>query len=943
MPFPYSGPAASARPRRLRDKEKDIRYRSNSTSSRRSKELPPLADSKSMPRQAIQPSVYAHENMILDQLPPLPLSRTTSSGSAKSPVLHAGQTTIKPIEIPHQPYHFHTPASLRPYLEEDTDPNETPDQPLAKDQYGDEPYGQMPKGQQDADPWSTHEKGSEPESTANPVSAIPLSGLAFPPSTPYSALPSYPLTSTEPFPTGSRNINSGYSANPSESIQSVPWHAAYPNQRSFASPYAPSRHLPMLSFSSHTAEPRTAPAQLVPYLPARGYLSTMPTTTNPTSPPAHYRQCQESSAHDTLTSFGSDNGTSQFGRTTNIISPECDSLDMLHRIQCAIPDLYLLMDRYRETFERLESRENSIRQIEVQKDEAVRQSEIYIKQLATEMSCELQKHIKERGSLQLEIDGLEKKLKDCQESLILTLESTKEVEAASEKRKIRAQREFGLREQAMKEDLQAKTWAEAAARKELSETKVRHMEDVEEKQHLKVALETCQQSLALATQQARESQEKWNQERKELVKDWDEKRSSLLLKHEKEMEVVQRDGASLQRENRRLVDEELTRLRRQMESTRLSNLGRDADKVKLAKIKDESTALTAKEGSENARLLQVVDTSSESTKLRGKGDTYFKFKIERGNPFVEFMASALTGGARVGGVVDVLPEQVLKTIPSILPNFYSGTKKSLRLRASYVQHIISRAIHQKIFRPFFFTLVCNQRTTNQFLGDMSDLLKHKSIRRKSSRRQQTLHAAYKVRTARQAVNEVAEDVVKDIMGEMRYFVPDGGDEMVQDSLRRIVKTATETWRYARLEKEPVTACMSPDIHPVIRRTEQTPKGALISREQSAQASKHVLDTFPLIRKAPKEQSMDLLMTSGSCIYSSRFALCADSPIILGRLAEIQQDTLHAKIDTSAEGSDLKAIPLVSAGDTCKDVQAVVVKPSLSTANRASKRACAFRV
>lgn len=637
MPFPYPGSATAARPRRLRDREKDIRYRSNSTSSRRPKDLSQSAEMKANlnQSQAAQPSLYAQENVNLDRLPPLPLSRTTSSSSVTSPVLHAGQITMKSTEGPHQPYQFHTPASLRPYLEDDTDSNDCLDPPLP----GVKRHDQTSKRPQQAlDPWSTSEKEKDSKSTAHPVSVISSSLPVIPPLTPQTALPAYPSTSTEPFPTVPPESNSGYSVNPSGLIPSLPWHAVYHNEHLFATQYAPSRHLPMVPFGSHTGDLHTAPAQLVPYFPAHGYLATMPASTDRTSLPAHYRQREDFSTHDTITSFGSDNEATRAERATHINVPEQDSQSVLHRIQRAIPDLYLLMDRYQETFAQLQSRENIIGQIELQRSEAVKQKEAYIERLVTGLDYESQKHIKERSSLQLEIEMLEKTLKESQESLVATIESRKEMEAASEKRKIRAQKESGLKEQAMREDLQARTRAEAASRKELSEMRVRHMEHVEgienrcqretrrveashmeERQELKVALATCQHALDFATQHAREKQEKWNGERKELLQSWDEQRLSLLSKHKREMEVAQRNTASSQQESRKIVDEETYTLQRQMENLRF---GWDADRVKLAQAKDELTALIVKVDPGYERLPQAVDASGESTKVRSKGDNY---------------------------------------------------------------------------------------------------------------------------------------------------------------------------------------------------------------------------------------------------------------------------------------------------------------------------------
>lgn len=80
---------------------------------------------------------------------------------------------------------------------------------------------------------------------------------------------------------------------------------------------------------------------------------------------------------------------------------------------------------------------------------------------------------------------------------------------------------------------------------------------------------------------------------------------------------------------------------------------------------------------------------------------------------------------------------------------------------------------------------------------MSRQLRQKSTRRESSWRQHTLHAAYTAQSAKQAVNKVASDIVKEICTEIKYLISYDEEEQVQTAVRRVVKIAAETWRYAR--------------------------------------------------------------------------------------------------------------------------------------------------
>lgn len=55
-----------------------------------------------------------------------------------------------------------------------------------------------------------------------------------------------------------------------------------------------------------------------------------------------------------------------------------DPTNLLYRIQSAIPDLHLLLNRYRETTGQISVREDMIRRTEAQMAEALRQKEAYI-------------------------------------------------------------------------------------------------------------------------------------------------------------------------------------------------------------------------------------------------------------------------------------------------------------------------------------------------------------------------------------------------------------------------------------------------------------------------------------------------------------------------------------------------------------------------------------
>ena len=150
-----------------------------------------------------------------------------------------------------------------------------------------------------------------------------------------------------------------------------------------------------------------------------------------------------------------------------------------------------------------------------------------------------------------------------------------------------------------------------------------------------------------------------------------------------------------------------------------------------------------------------------------------------------------------GFLTEALPSCTLSKLPADLPDFKSDSPASIGIRAAYVQHIISHTLTIRVFQPFLFTLSRRHEPANRIFEDMSRQLRQKSTRRESSWRQHTLHAAYTAQSAKQAVNKAAAEIVKEICGGIKYLVSYKEEEQVHAAVRRIVKIAAETWRYAR--------------------------------------------------------------------------------------------------------------------------------------------------
>jgi len=219
-----------------------------------------------------------------------------------------------------------------------------------------------------------------------------------------------------------------------------------------------------------------------------------------------------------------------------------------------------------------------------------------------------------------------------------------------------------------------------------------------------------------------------------------------------------------------------------------------------------------------------------------------------------------------GSLQSALPSHVV--MPPQLPNFSSDSAASIALRSSYVKHIISHILLERIFQPFLFTTQ-RDTATNRIFEEISQQLKSKSPKSESVWRQQSLYAAYTTPSAKQSVNRVAAGAVEEIMEQVQHLTPGQEKDSVQAAVRKIVKIAAETWRYARLEKEGIRASMASECF-------QTEPHELL------------LSVMPKIWREPVEES-----AAGSdsgektTVYLQGIALYSNSDIIQSRIAELQ--------------------------------------------------------
>jgi hypothetical protein len=181
-------------------------------------------------------------------------------------------------------------------------------------------------------------------------------------------------------------------------------------------------------------------------------------------------------------------------------------------------------------------------------------------------------------------------------------------------------------------------------------------------------------------------------------------------------------------------------------------------------------------------------------------------------------------------------------------SYLSSSDGSARVRAAYIEHIISTVITRRVFKPFLFTLSLRHRSTDQLFQSWSDHMRSKSTRKEALWRQRTLHAAYTVSSAKQTINKVAGAIVDEIIDAIKLFAHHARLEQITRAVRRIVKTAAETWRYARLEIPMITASMSEEERPCYMKSEINHGLAHADDDTPHRSRQVLLPLFPIIER-----------------------------------------------------------------------------------------------
>lgn len=198
---------------------------------------------------------------------------------------------------------------------------------------------------------------------------------------------------------------------------------------------------------------------------------------------------------------------------------------------------------------------------------------------------------------------------------------------------------------------------------------------------------------------------------------------------------------------------------------------------------------------------------------------------------------------------------------------------------------------------------------------MSHHIRDKSTRKEAIWRQQTLLAAFTSSGAKQRINTAAGTVVEEIVNAIKHFADPREEEGIKIAVKRIVKLAAETWRFARLEREMINATMpalsdeehqftGPEYWPSY--DAYKPEGTLIgsldgTSPPSDDKPQLLLRLFPVIWREAKHENFhnDGEKPDEGCVFHHGLALYDDAEPVVQRMEELKSAGLPSYTTTTS--------------------------------------------
>jgi hypothetical protein len=198
---------------------------------------------------------------------------------------------------------------------------------------------------------------------------------------------------------------------------------------------------------------------------------------------------------------------------------------------------------------------------------------------------------------------------------------------------------------------------------------------------------------------------------------------------------------------------------------------------------------------------------------------------------------------------------------------------------------------------------------------MSHHIRDKSTRKEAIWRQQTLLAAFTSSGAKQRINTAAGTVVEEIVSAIKHFADPREEEGIKIAVKRIVKLAAETWRFARLEREMINATMPAllDEEHQFTGTEYWPSydsykpegtliGSLVDHSTPIDEKPQLLlRLFPVIWRESKHENFhaDGEKPDEGCIFHHGLALYDDAEPVVQRMEELKSAGLPSYTTTAS--------------------------------------------
>jgi serine/arginine repetitive matrix protein 2 len=234
---------------------------------------------------------------------------------------------------------------------------------------------------------------------------------------------------------------------------------------------------------------------------------------------------------------------------------------------------------------------------------------------------------------------------------------------------------------------------------------------------------------------------------------------------------------------------------------------------------------------------------------------------------------------------------------------------------------VAKLITYRVFGPFLFSLGRRYDKADSLFSSMSHHIRDKSTRKEAIWRQQTLLAAFTSSGAKQRINTAAGTVVEEIVNAIKHFADPKEEEGIKIAVKRIVKIAAETWRFARLEREMITAVMpalqdeehqftSSDYWPAYKPEATTIASLAGTSHPSDEQPKLLLRIFPVIYRESKHENFHDNGESrdDGCVFHHGLALYDDAEPIVERMEELKSAGLPPYTTASPSPTDEGKFP-----------------------------------